>query len=71
MLRMSIYCYTERIIRICETQNAIIVLQIQQLKQQSEFLNARKMHKKGKRVKLKGVLIYNMNNVLEIAREEK
>ena len=57
--------------RMCETQNATIALQAQQLKQQSELLNARKMHKKGKRVRLEGVLVYSMNDVLEIAREEE
>ena len=29
------------------------------------------MHKKGKRIKLKGILMYNINNILEIAREKK
>ena len=29
------------------------------------------MYKKGKRVRLKNVLIYNINNVLKIARKEK
>ena len=29
------------------------------------------MYKKGKRVKLKGILMYNINNILKIAREEK
>ena len=29
------------------------------------------MHKKSKRIRLKSVLIYNINNVLEIARKKE
>ena len=43
-LRTPVYRYAERMTRMCETQNATIALQAQQLKQQSELLNAQKMH---------------------------
>ena len=63
--------YAERITAICETQNATIALMAQQLAEKDALLQARKSHKRGKRVKLNGVAVYSTKKVLEVAREEE
>ena len=41
------------------------------MKKRDELLNKRKNNKKSKRVKLNGVTVYNIKEILEIAREKK
>lgn len=63
--------YIARMTRICEIQNATIALQAKQLAEQQELLNKRKSHKRGKRVKLDGIIVYSADDVLRIAQEEE
>ena len=68
---LSVKRYAERIMRICETQNVIIIILFKQLKKQNKILNIKRNYKKGKRIKLNGVITYNIFQVLEIARKKK
>ena len=63
--------YAERMIRLCETQNATIAIQAKQLADQAELLKKRKKAKKGKRVQLNSISIYTTTDVLRITREEE
>jgi hypothetical protein len=63
--------YADRMVRMCETQNATIHLMAKQLAEKDELLKKRKKAKKGKRVRLEGVSIYTTADILRIAREEE
>jgi hypothetical protein len=63
--------YTERMTRLCETQNATIAILSKEVAQQAELLRKRKKAKTGKRVRLEGVSVYTTAEVLRIAREEE
>jgi DDE superfamily endonuclease len=61
--------YIDRVTRMAETQNAELILMRKQLQDQQELLQARKTHKRGKRVRLEGEFVYSTQKVLEVARE--
>jgi hypothetical protein len=61
--------YAERMVRMCESQNATIALMGKQLAEKDELLKKRKKPTRGKRVQLDGVSIYTTAEVLRIARE--
>lgn len=61
----------DRMTRIAETQNAELVLLCSEFKKRDDLLKMRKDYKRGNRVRLKGVAVYNTEKVLEIAREEE
>ena len=63
--------YAERMTRLCESQNATIAIQAKQLADQAELLKKRKKVSKGKRVRLNGVHVYTIEEVLRVAREEE
>ena len=63
--------YVDRATRMLETQNAEITVLRKQVKLQEELLNIRKKRTRGKRVRLEGVYIYSIPEVLRIARETK
>jgi hypothetical protein len=61
--------YADRIVRMCETQNATIAIMARQLAEQSELLRKRKKPSTGKRVRLEGQSIFTTPEVLRVARE--
>lgn len=61
--------YAERMVRMCETQNATIAIQAKELAEKDELLKKRKKPSRGKRVQLDGVSIYTTAEVLRITRE--
>jgi hypothetical protein len=61
--------YADRMIRMCETQNATMAIMAKQLAEKDELLKKRKKAKRGKRVLFGGISIYTTANVLRVARE--
>jgi hypothetical protein len=61
--------YADRMVRMCETQNATLAIMAKQLAEKDELLKKRKKAKTGKRVLLEGVSVYTTADVLRIARE--
>ena len=63
--------YAERITRMAETLNATNILQTKQLTELKTLLQARKIYIRGKRVRLDGVAVYNIRQILAVAREKE
>jgi hypothetical protein len=61
--------YAERMVRMCETQNATIAVQARVIAEQSELLKKRKKAIRGKRVQLEGQSIFSTPEILRVARE--
>lgn len=61
--------YVDRVTRMAETQNTELTILRKQLQEKDELLQARKVHTRGKRVKLQGEFVYSTQKVLDVARE--
>lgn len=61
--------YVDRVTCMAETQNTELLILRKQLQEKEELLQARKAHKRGKRVRLEGTFVYSTQDVLDVARE--
>ena len=59
--------YTDRLIRIAETQNNDLIIAQRDLKESQELFNRRRKRKKGKRVELESRFVFSTQEVLDVA----